>query len=106
MNPPSFWERRVQEYGPFFTRSIALLRPWLAKLSALITDEIAMMDRAGDLDSAEREDYLNYNFLVFGYRGVGEYFELIHEHRKFFEKAVGDCPQDYTALYTSLDEYQ
>jgi len=83
-----FWKRREQGYGPFFTHSVALLGPWLEKLNILIKDCSSMIEQVEDLDDAKIKDHLTYNFLVYGYRGVGEYFELIREHRALLEEAV------------------
>lgn len=33
------------------------------------------------LKEEDKERYLGLKFLICGYRGVGEYFELLHEHR-------------------------
>jgi len=39
------------------------------------------MRQAAELDGREKEKHLGRNLLTYGYRGVGEYFELVHEHR-------------------------
>jgi len=78
----------ARAYGSFFAHSAAILQPWLQRLNTLAADWSSIMTHAEKLDDAERKDYLDYNFLVYGYRGVGEYFELIHEHRALLETAV------------------
>ena len=69
------------EYGPFFAQSLALLSPWWAKLALLVGDWDIEMDQASALEGKDKEERLRLNFLIFGYRGVREYFELVHEHR-------------------------
>ena len=69
------------EYGPFFAQSLALLSPWWTKLAVLTGDWDIEMDQAGALEGKDKEERLRLNFLIFGYRGVREYFELVHEHR-------------------------
>jgi len=34
------------------------------------------------------KEHLTDIFLVYGYRGVAEYFQLIHEHRASLEKVA------------------
>jgi len=80
-----FWKEVGQAYGPFFTHSTAILHPWLQRLNTLKAEWSPTTVRAEKLDDAKRKDYLVYNFLVYGYRGVGEYFELIHNHRALLE---------------------
>jgi len=80
-----FWKEVEQAYGPFFTLSAAVLHPWLQRLNTLAAEWSPIPVRAEKLDDVERKDYLVYNFLVYGYRGVGEYFELIHNHRALLE---------------------
>ena len=82
------WKQREQEYGPFFVHSMALLCPWLEKLVTLIRDWNLTMDQAEKLDGTKREEYLSYNFWVYGCRGVEEYFELLREHRASLERGV------------------
>jgi hypothetical protein len=82
------WEEGEEEYGSFLTHSTTLLCPWLGKLNTLNTAWSSLKVRAGRLDGTKKKEYLAYNFLVYGYRGVGEYFELIREHRAFLEEAV------------------
>jgi len=83
-----FWKLMAGAYSSFFAHSTAILHPWLRNLNTLVADWSSIMIHAEKLDDAERKDYLDYNFLVYGYRGVGEYFELIHEHRALLETAV------------------
>ena len=83
-----FWKEVEQAYGPFFTHSAAILHPWLQSLNTLTAEWSSIPIRAEELDDAKRKEYLVGNFLVYGYRGVGEYFELIHEHRALLEMAV------------------
>jgi len=80
-----FWKLMSGAYSSFFAHSAAILQPWLRRLHTLVADWSSIMIHAEDLDDAERKDYLDYHFLVYGYRGVGEYFELIHEHRALLE---------------------
>ena len=87
-DPDDPWEGKKREYGMFFARSMALLRPWFRKLEALTHDWRRMMKRAEELDDAKRKDYLADNFLVYGYRGVAEYFELICKHHELLKEAV------------------
>jgi len=91
LNQPDVWEE--EEYGAFFTNSTTLLRPWFEKLNALITDWKRLVAQAKQLEDTKMKEHLadNFlvdNFLVYGYRGVAEYFELIHEHRVSLEEAV------------------
>ena len=82
------WMEMEEEYGAFFTHSTALLGPWLEKLNALTADWSFLAKQAKKLDDTKRKEHLDYNFLVYGYRGVAEYFELLHELRELLEKAV------------------
>ena len=82
------WEQMEEIYGPFFTRSTAVLRPWFEKLATLTTDWSPVTVLAERLDDTKKEEYLAENFLAYGYRGVAEYFELIHKHRMLLERAV------------------
>jgi len=86
-NHPSFWERREQEYGAFFTNSAALLRPWFEKLNVLIADWKLLVAQA-KLEDTKVKEHLIDNFFIYSYRGVAEYFELIHEYRAWLEKVV------------------
>ena len=88
LNPHGIWKRMTQTYGSFFAHSAAILQPWLRKLDTLVVNFSSIIAQAEGLDDAKRKDYLDYNFLVYGYRGVGEYFEIIHEHRELLETAV------------------
>jgi len=45
------------------------------------------MRQAAGLDGGEREKHLGRNLLTYGYRGVGEYFELVYEHRGSLQRA-------------------
>ena len=82
-----FWETE-QDYGPLFTHSTAILHPQLQRLYTLAIDWLSAMVWANKPDNVKREDYLNYNILVYDCQGVREYFKLIHEHCKLLEKAV------------------
>ena len=64
------------EYGPFFAQSLALLGPWWKKLAALGCDWSLVMHPAAALDGGMKEKHLGRNVLTYGYRGVGEYFDL------------------------------
>jgi len=77
-------------FGKVTSRNMVYFSPalWFRKLEALTYDWRCMMYRAKKLDDAKRKDYLADNFLVYGYRGVAEYFELICEHRELLEGAV------------------
>ena len=68
------------QYGPFFVHSLAFLSPWLEKLATMHRDRDRMMFYAKGLESEGMKKYLGLNFLIYGYRGVGEYFELVHEY--------------------------
>ena len=85
---PDFWKWREQEYSAFFANSAALLRPWLRKLYILEADWSRLMDQAEDLEDTKMKEHLANNSMVYGYRGVEEYFELIHGHRASLEKVV------------------
>jgi len=69
-------------YGPFFSQSLALLAPWWDRLVVLNRDWMYMMIGAEELKDEDKEKHLGLNFLIFGYRGVGEYFKLVYEHRE------------------------
>jgi len=75
-------------YSPFFAQSLVLLGPWWARFIALNRDWSVVMSKAGALEGKDKEKYLGLNFLIFGYRGVVEYFELLHEHRASLQMAV------------------
>jgi len=76
------------EYGPFFARSLDILNPWWIRLTALVGDWSFELGQTGALEGKDKEERLRLNFLIFGYRGVGEYFELVHEHRASLQTAV------------------
>ena len=77
------------EYGPFFAHSLARLTPWLTRLAALRRDWGLVVDEGAILKDEGREGkHLGLNFLIYGYRGVGEYFELLHEHRALLQEVV------------------
>jgi len=78
----------LAEHGPFFVQSLVLLVPWWTKLSALARDWSFAMEHTDALKGKDKEERLRLNFLTFGYRGVGEYFELVHEHRASLQAAV------------------
>ena len=80
------WEE--EEYGAFFVNSAALLHPWLKKLDDLKYDWGGLMAQAKKLEDTEMKEHLADNFLVYGYRGVAEYFELLREHRASLERVV------------------
>ena len=77
----------IAEYGPFFVHSLAVLSPWLEKLGAMVRDWNHVTIRAKGLGK-DMEEYLAPHFLIYGYRGVGEYLELIHEHRESLQAPV------------------
>lgn len=52
------------------------------RLSALVRDWNKVMDDANLREDKDKEEYLGLNFLIFGCRGVGEYLELVREHRE------------------------
>ena len=62
--------------------------PWLKKLDALITCWSLVVDQAEDLKDTKTKEHLANNSMVYGYRGVAEYFQLLHEHRASLEKVV------------------
>ena len=76
------------EYGPFFAQSLVLLNAWWKRWAALARDWRHVMARADALEGKDKEKHLGLNFLIFGYRGVGEYLELVHEHRASLQGAV------------------
>jgi len=76
------------DYGPFFARSLPLLAPWRLKSDALHYDWTKVLHDASLLGDKDKEEYLHLNFLIFGYRGVGEYLELIREHRDLLQRPV------------------
>ena len=80
------WEE--EEYGAFFANSTALLHPWLEKLNALLIDWRRLAAQAKKLEDAKKKDHLTNSFLVLGYRGVAEYFQLLHQHRESLEEVV------------------
>jgi len=80
--------RSKAEYGPFFARYLDFLSPWWTKLTALVSDWIFERCEVGVLEDKDKEERLRLDFLIFGYRGVGEYFELVHEHRESLQTAV------------------
>jgi len=96
---PDFWERREQEYGAFFVKSAALLHPWLKKLDILMADWARLMDQAEYFEDTKMKEHLTDNFFIYGYRGVVEYFELIHEHRASLEGSLDFCVEASTVLY-------
>jgi len=77
-----------EEYGPFFARSLYLLVPWKDKLTAINRDWINVLHKANLCDAKDREEYLDLNFLIYGYRGVVEYLELVHEHRESLQETA------------------
>ena len=76
------------EYGPFFARSLSLLCPWHAKVMQQSRDWMDVKYQADELYGEDKERYLCLNFLIHGYRGVGEYLELVHKHRASLQGAV------------------
>ena len=83
---PETWEE--EEYGAFFANSVALLHPWLKKLDILTADWLRLMMQGKKLEDTKMKEHLTDSFLVYGYRGVAEYFELIHEHRASLKKVA------------------
>ena len=69
------------EYGPFFARSLFLLAPWHTKVMQQSCEWMDVKYQADELYGEDKERYLGLNFLIHGYRGVGEYLELVHKHR-------------------------
>ena len=78
----------MAEYGQFFAQSLDLLALWRAKYSALSRAWSRVRYEAAALDGEEKQKYLGLNFLNHGYRGVGEYLELVHEHRASLQGTV------------------
>jgi len=79
---------QAEAYGPFFAHSLAFLNPWLVKVNALGREWASVLKKAGEFKDEEKEKYLDFHFLVYGYRGVGEYFELIHKNRALLQGVV------------------
>ena len=52
------WRLREQEYGPFFTHSMVLLRPCLQKLDTLAADSLFIMYQGEELDDTKGEHRL------------------------------------------------
>lgn len=67
------------DYGLFFARSLPLLAPWREKLVTLSRGWVDVMDEAAELNEMDREENMGLNFLIYGYRGVAEYLELVHQ---------------------------
>ena len=44
--------------------------------------------RNSALSGEDMKKYLGLNFLIYGYRDVGEYLELVHEHRALLQELV------------------
>ena len=80
--------RSEAQYGPFFAQSLHLLAPWRFKLSELGSDWYDVLDNAASRDGEDKERFLGLNFLIYGYRGVTEYLQLVHEHRASLQRAV------------------
>jgi len=72
------------EYGPFFARSLPLLASWWFKFLTLRRDWSKVLYDCG----LRKEEDLRLNFLIYGYRGVVEYLELVHEHRESLQGAT------------------
>ena len=71
------------EYGPFFAQSLHILAPWREKLVTLARGWRNV--DAAELHETDREKYLGLNFLIYGYRGVTEYLELVHNCRALLQ---------------------
>ena len=76
------------KYGPFFASSLSLLVPWLDRFVTLRRDWNRVENRAAEFNSKDKETHLGLNFLIYGYRGVAEYLELVHEHRASLQGAT------------------
>ena len=74
-------------YGPFFARSQPLLAAWRIK-SLTQTQSWSDVLYNATLRGDDKEEFLRLNFLIHGYRGVGEYLELVHEHRASLQRPV------------------
>ena len=74
-------------YGPFFAQSLYLLTPWREKLAILIRDWIQLTETTVG-HNEDKDEFLGLDFLIYGYRGVAEYLELVHEHRASLQGAV------------------
>lgn len=83
-----FWEQKQEGYGPFFVRSVALLHQWSRKLRISFDDWISLREETRGHSDAEKEEYLAYHFLIHAYRGVGEYFEILYQHRALLQEAI------------------
>ena len=79
----------LEEYGSFFTCSLSVLAPWIQKLVDLRRAwRRSIMNKVEDLDDEEKEKFLRSSFLVWGYRGVAEYLELVYENRASLQEEV------------------
>ena len=79
----------LEEYGSFFAHSLYVLTPWIRKLADLRRKwGKSVTDEAEDLDDEEKEKFLRSSFLVWGYRGVAEYLELVYENRALLQEEV------------------
>ena len=76
------------KYGPFFASSLSLLVPWLERLATLTRGWARVENRATEFNSKDKEMHLGLNFLIYGYRGVAEYLELLHKHRESLQVTV------------------
>lgn len=74
-------------YGPFFAHSLVILTPWFTKFTALNRDQSLAMRKVATFDDKDKK-HLGLDFSIYGCCGVGEYFELIREHRALLQEVV------------------
>ena len=51
-------------------------------------DRVRAILCAKELSGEDMKKYLGLNFLIYGYRDVGEYLELVHEHHALLQELV------------------
>ena len=75
-------------YGTFFARSLPLLAAWRVKSFTLGPAWSGVMHDATLRDGEDKEEFLRLNCLIYGYRGVAEYLQLVHEYRASLQGEV------------------
>jgi len=86
LQPESKLGLEIKKYGPFFGSSAFLLHHWLHKLCTLQGDWEYVMGEAEELEGRYKEEFLVIHFLIFGLRGVKEYFQLLLQCRDLLNK--------------------
>ena len=67
-------------------------------------DRVRAILCAKELSGEDMKKYLGLNFLIYGYRDVGEYLELVHEHRALLQELVYISILKYrVACHTSVE---